>query len=144
MPREVRVPAVDDEPWWMQPLFSFPFIGDLGVRQVLQLLAYTTPVMLVLTVSLVTGLSTSFASGVNVSSELTDLVPIGSVSIESDLLNEIKSSMLLSSIALAVLTSKTIDFTVRNTLRAIIVIVVSIIAFYTIQPLAEEIIRSFL
>jgi len=113
-----------------------------GMLRLYELLAYTTPVMLVLTVSLVTGLSSSFTSGIQVSGEFADLVPIGAVNIDPSLLNEIKSSTLLASIALAILTSKTIDFTVRNTLRAIIVIVVTIIAFHTIQPLAEEIIRS--
>ncbi len=41
MPREVRVLAVEDRPWWMQPLFSFPFIGDLSVRQVLLVTVFT-------------------------------------------------------------------------------------------------------
>ncbi|MCD6300497.1 MAG: hypothetical protein J7L82_00310 [Staphylothermus sp.] len=35
MPREVRVLAIEDKPRWMQPLFSFPFIGDHSARQVL-------------------------------------------------------------------------------------------------------------
>ncbi len=40
MSREVRVLAVEDRPWWMQPLFSFPFAGDLSVRQVLLVTAF--------------------------------------------------------------------------------------------------------
>ncbi|MCD6300995.1 MAG: hypothetical protein J7L82_02880 [Staphylothermus sp.] len=45
MPREVRVLAVEDKPWWMQPLFSFPFIGDLGVRQLLIVMLFIMPVI---------------------------------------------------------------------------------------------------
>ena len=40
MPREVRVLAVEDKPWWMQPLFSFPFVGDLSARQVLLVIVF--------------------------------------------------------------------------------------------------------
>ncbi len=43
MPREVRVLAVEDKPWWMQPLFSFPFIGDLSVRQLLIVMLFILP-----------------------------------------------------------------------------------------------------
>ncbi len=46
MPREVRVLAVEDRPLWMQPLFSFPFIGDLSVRQLLVVSAFIIPSML--------------------------------------------------------------------------------------------------
>ena len=45
MPREVRVLAVEDRPWWMQPLFSFPFIGDLSVRQFLIVMLFIVPVV---------------------------------------------------------------------------------------------------
>ncbi len=47
MPREVRVLAVEDRPWWMQPLFSFPFIGDLSVRQLLVVMVFILPVITV-------------------------------------------------------------------------------------------------
>ncbi len=126
----------------MQPLFSFPFIGDLGVRQVLQLLAYTTPVMLVLTVSLVAGLSTGFQAP---TSSAFSSLPGFSLSIgrfDKAVLSEIRTSTLLASISLAVLTSKTIDFTVKNTLRAVIVIVITIASFSFLQPLAEEITKT--
>lgn len=46
MPREVIVLAVDDKPWWMQPLFSFPFIGDLSVRQLLIVFSLIIPALL--------------------------------------------------------------------------------------------------
>ncbi|RLG80279.1 MAG: hypothetical protein DRO40_11425 [Thermoprotei archaeon] len=45
MPREVRVLAVEDKPWWMQPLFSFPFKGDLSVRQLLIAMLFIIPVV---------------------------------------------------------------------------------------------------
>ncbi len=45
MPREVRVLAIEDRPWWMQPLFSFPFIGDLSVRQLLIVMLFIMPVI---------------------------------------------------------------------------------------------------
>ena len=45
MPREVRVLAVEDKPWWMQPLFCFPFIGDLSVRQLLIVMLFIIPVI---------------------------------------------------------------------------------------------------
>lgn len=45
MPREVRVLAVEDRSWWMQPLFSFPFIGDLSVRQLLIVMLFIVPVI---------------------------------------------------------------------------------------------------
>lgn len=38
--------AVEDRPWWMQPLFSFPFIGDLSVRQLLVVSAFIIPSLL--------------------------------------------------------------------------------------------------
>ena len=49
MPREVRVLAVEDRPWWMQPLFSFPFIGDLSVRQLLVVMVFILPVIIACT-----------------------------------------------------------------------------------------------
>ena len=115
-----------------------------GMLRLYELLAYTTPVMLVLTVSLITGLSTGFTAGLPASSGhgLPQLFPVENVGIDPGLLNEIKTSTLLASLALAVLTSKTIDYTVRNTLRAVIVIVVTIAAFSFLQPLAEEIIKT--
>ncbi len=115
-----------------------------GMLRLYELLAYTTPVMLVLTVSLVTGLSTGFTTGLpaNNGPGLSQLFPVENVRIDPGLLNEIKTSTLLASLALAVLTSKTIDYTVRNTLRAVIVIVITIAAFSFLQPLAEEIIKT--
>ncbi len=113
-----------------------------GMLRLYELLAYTTPVMLVLTVSLVTGLSTGFQAPT--SSAFSNL-PGFSFSIgrlDKTILSEIKTSTLLASISLAVLTSKTIDFTVRNTLRAVIVIIITIASFSFLQPLAEEIIKT--
>ncbi len=46
MPREVRVLAVEDRPWWMQPLFSFPFIGDLSARQLIIVAVFVLPATL--------------------------------------------------------------------------------------------------
>jgi len=45
MPREVRVLAIEDRPWWMQPLFSFPFIGDLSVHQLIIVILFVLPVI---------------------------------------------------------------------------------------------------
>ena len=117
-----------------------------GMLRLYELLAYITPVVLVLTVSLVTGLSTGLTAGLPASSGpgLPQLFPAENVGIDPGLLNEIKTSMLLASLALAVLTSKTIDYTVRNTLRAIIVVIISIISFNTLQPLSEELIKNLI
>ncbi len=60
MPREVRVLAVEDKPWWMQPLFSFPFIGDLSVRQLLILMLFIVPVV-VLSITAGLGFMETFA-----------------------------------------------------------------------------------
>ncbi|RLG83996.1 MAG: hypothetical protein DRO40_02655 [Thermoprotei archaeon] len=46
MPREVRVLAIEDKPWWMQPLFSFPFISDLSVRQLLIVFSFVISALL--------------------------------------------------------------------------------------------------
>lgn len=51
IPREVRVLAVEDRSWWMHPLFSFPFIGDLSARQLLVVSAFVAPSMLLATSS---------------------------------------------------------------------------------------------
>ncbi len=113
-----------------------------GMLRLYELLAYTTPVMLVLTVSLVTGLSTGFQAP---ASSAFSSLPGFSLSIgrfDKAVLSKIRTSTLLASISLAVLTSKTIDFTVKNTLRAVIVIVITIASFSFLQPLAEEIIKT--
>ncbi len=60
MPREVRVLAVEDKPWWMQPLFSFPFIGDLSVRQLLIVMLFIVPVV-VLSITAGLGFMETFA-----------------------------------------------------------------------------------
>ena len=46
MPREVRVLAVEDRPWWLQPLFSFPFIGDLSARQLIIIMLFILPAVI--------------------------------------------------------------------------------------------------
>ncbi len=116
-----------------------------GMLRLYELLAYITPVMLTLTVSLVTGLSTGFQPPA--SSSFLSNVPEPSFNIghlDESVMSEIKISTLLASLSLAILTSKTIDFTIRNTLRAIIVIIVSIVSFSLLQPLAEYIVKSMI
>ncbi len=116
-----------------------------GMLRLYELLAYTTPVMLTLTVSLVTGLTTGFQPP---SASAFSNAPFGfspSVGhLNKTVLSEVKTSTLLASLSLAVLTSKTIDFTVRNTVRTIIVVIISILSFHMIQPLAVQIIKSFM
>lgn len=51
MPREVRVLAVEDRSWWMHPLYSFQFIGDLSARQLLVVSTFVAPSMLLATSS---------------------------------------------------------------------------------------------
>mgnify|MGYP005640036595 FL=1 len=45
MVREVRVLALEDKPWWRQPLLTFPIIGDISVRQFIILIIGLIPAL---------------------------------------------------------------------------------------------------
>ena len=107
-------------------------------------LAYVAPVMLVMTTSLITSLTESFGGSLTITSlpvEVQSTIPVFKISPE--LMNEIKMSTLLASTALAVLTSKTVDYTIRNTLRALAVIAITMTCFYVLDPMVKQIISTF-
>ncbi len=70
--------------------------------------------MLVMTTSLKTSLTESFGGSLIITSlpiEVQSVVPVFKIS--SELMNEIRMSTLLALTALAVLTSKTVDYTIK-------------------------------
>lgn len=46
MVREVKVLALEDKPWWHQPLLTFPIIGDISIRQLIILTIGLIPALL--------------------------------------------------------------------------------------------------
>ncbi len=108
-----------------------------------KVLAYVAPVMLVMTTSLITSLTESFGGSLTITSLPIEVQRVLLVfKISSELMNEIKMSTLLASTALAVLTSKTVDYTIRNTLRALAVIAITMTCFHVLDPMVKQIINT--
>lgn len=121
-------------------------IAKQEMRSTLRLyeaLAYVAPVMLVMTTSLITSLTEGFGGSLTIISlpmEVRSTIPVFKIS--SELMNGIRMSTLLASTALAVLTSKTVDYTIRNTLRALAVIAITMTCFYILDPMVKQIISA--
>ena len=106
-----------------------------------EVIAYLAPIILAFTVSLIVQLILLYSSimGEAVKAGFTFF---GAFNVPPELLSERRVTIVISSFILALLTSKIVDLTVRNTLRALVIIVLSVLAIIVSEPLARAFITS--
>jgi len=102
-----------------------------------ELLAYTSPLMLIfslfLTLKLINLLSLS---------EVTLLLTGLGITLEKSIITMLKTTIVEASLILSLLTSKIIDFSLKNTLRASIVLLISLLGFIIIPEIVNMLVKA--
>jgi len=102
-----------------------------------EILAYTSPLILIFSLFLTLKLINLLAL-----SEVTLLLTSLGMALEESIITMLKMTIVEASLILSLLTSKIIDFTLRNTLRASIVLLISLLGFMTIPEIVNMLVKA--
>ena len=102
-----------------------------------EILAYITPLILIFSLFLTLKLISLVSF-----SEISLLLSSLGITLEKSIISMLKITIIEASLILSLLTSKIIDLTLKNTLRASIVLLVSLISFLIVPSIVDMLIRA--
>lgn len=103
-----------------------------------EIIAYMTPILLTLSLALILKLSSTLI--ISTMSEAISMFGIGINTGFGEIFNMFKISIIEASLTFALLTSKIIDFSIKNTLRGFFILVITAMSFMVTPYIAEYVV----